>query len=319
MDRTRIIYTSTIYIYSGTRHFENMLICTFVYYSNDNDGGNLFVIYCWRHNVTTYIYYGLLNSSSELVYRCALPHLLLLFCCVSVASSSSAAASVSSPSPSPSPAHLFLFLLVFFLYWLHAASSISALSRVSHRFSERFRLCFNFPAAAAAVCAGTVATSDGGSMQSAVCAEHPMAEGAHYVEMTLLEKGSYGAMMGVVGQGFDAAGGGEASDSAEGWLLSTGHGTLWHAGPGSNWQGQPQLGEIKQGDVVGLLLDLGQRTLSVYLNGARRGVMVAPGMKNDDGEAVASLAGPLRWAVTVGGGGSVRIERKPPPPSPAAD
>ena len=157
--------------------------------------------------------------------------------------------------------------------------------------------------------------------QSAVCAEHPMVAGAHYVEMTLLEKGQFGngACMGVAGQGFDAAGGGEASDSAEGWVLRTYGGKLWHAGRTSNWEGQPQYGEIKQGDVVGLLLDLGQRTLSVYLNGARRGVMVAPGMKDRRGEAVAPLAGPLRWAVELGGGGSVRIERKPPPPSPAGE
>ena len=81
----------------------------------------------------------------------------------------------------------------------------------------------------------------------------------------------------------------------------------------------PQRHEIKQGDVVGLLLDLGQRTLSVYLNGARRGVMVAPGMKDGSGDAVAPLAGPLRWAVDVGLRASVRIERKPPPPNPAAE
>ena len=82
----------------------------------------------------------------------------------------------------------------------------------------------------------------------------------------------------------------------------------------------PQRHEIKQGDVVGLLLDLGQRTLSVYLNGARRGVMVAPGMKNVRGEAVAPLAGPLRWAVDVVCGGSVRIERRPAPgPVPSAE
>ena len=81
----------------------------------------------------------------------------------------------------------------------------------------------------------------------------------------------------------------------------------------------PQEDEIKQGDVVGLLLDLGQRTLSVYLNGARRGVMVAPGMKDYYGSAVAPLAGPLRWAVGVDCGASLRIERKPPPPSPAAE
>jgi hypothetical protein len=148
-----------------------------------------------------------------------------------------------------------------------------------------------------------------GLSQSAVCAEHPM---AHYVEVTLLE--SFNARMGVVGQGFDAAGGGEASDSAEGWLLYTGNGdlrhaggSLFHAGNFSDWEGMPQKNAIEQGDVVGLLLDLGQRTLSVYLNGARRGVMVAPGMKNNRGEAVAPLAGPLRWAVDVSYGASVRI------------
>ena len=154
---------------------------------------------------------------------------------------------------------------------------------------------------------------------SAVCAEHPMVAGAHYVEMTHLEKGWAGACMGVVGQGFDAAGGGAASTSTEGWLLDTNNGNLVHAGRTSDWEGRPQEGEIKQGDVVGLMLDLGQRTLSVYLNGARRGVMVAPGMKNWGGEAVAPLAGPLRWAVDVFNGASVRIERKPPPPGPAAE
>jgi hypothetical protein len=179
-------------------------------------------------------------------------------------------------------------------------------------------LCCSFSAAAAA-CAGTVATKTGGGWQSAVCAEHPMAEGAHYVEMTLLEAGgSYSARMGVVGQGFDAAGGGVACRSAEGWLLSTWNGCLIHAGWESNWEGRPKKKEINQGDVVGLLLDLGQRTLSVYLNGARRGVMVAPGMKNVNGGAVAPLAGPLRWAVDVVYGASVRIERKAPP-SPAAE
>eukprot|EP01046_Picozoa_sp_COSAG06_P044842 COSAG06_NODE_6105_length_3107_cov_3.283910_3_plen_204_part_00 len=181
--------------------------------------------------------------------------------------------------------------------------------------------CLWFYFSAAAVCAGTVATKNAsGVFQSAVCAEHPMAEGAHYVEMTLLEKGSWGAYIGVVGQGFDAAGGGAACDSAEGWMLSTYYGNLYHARRASNWEGRPQRDEIKQGGVVGLLLDVGQRTLSVYLNGARRGVMVAPGMKTMRGEAVAPLAGPLRWAVDVRRGASVRIERKAAPgPVPSAE
>eukprot|EP01046_Picozoa_sp_COSAG06_P041698 COSAG06_NODE_5207_length_3639_cov_20.382486_1_plen_174_part_00 len=155
-----------------------------------------------------------------------------------------------------------------------------------------------------------------------------MVAGVHYVEMTLFK--GRGAAMGVVGQRFmrfGAAGGGEASNSVEGWLLDTCYGYLYHAGRGSKWEGMPQQDEIssrpreiKQGDVVGLLLDLGQRTLSMYLNGAWRGVMVAPGMKNWHGEAVASLADPLRWAVDVEGGSSVRIERRPAPgPVPSAE
>ena len=197
------------------------------------------------------------------------------------------------------------------------AGSTSVRLRVSYRFSH-VSVCdfISLPL----LLPGTVAKSGGDDWQSAVCAKHPMAEGAHYVEMTFLEKGSIGAMMGVVGQGFDAAGGGAACGAAEGWLLGTVFGDLRHGDGFSNWEGMPQEDEIKQGDVVGLLLDLGQRTLSVYLNGARRGVMVAPGMKNRDGEAVAPLAGPLRWAVDVAGGASVRIERRPAPgPVPSAE
>jgi hypothetical protein len=154
-----------------------------------------------------------------------------------------------------------------------------------------------------------------------------MTEGVHYVEMTLAPREDdppprpRRAWMGVVGQGVDVAGD-ECSalfSSVEGWLLATHDGTLVHANKGSSWEGMPQTKEIKQGDVVGLLLDLGQRTLSMYLNGAWRGVMVAPWMKDNDGREVAPLVGPLVWAVDVLGGASVRIKRKPPPPSPAWD
>jgi hypothetical protein len=155
--------------------------------------------------------------------------------------------------------------------------------------------------------AGTMATlGDYGyhyGYQSMVCAKHPMVVGAHYVEMTLLEKrGNDGAMMGVGGQGFNVVGGqtysstqGWVLSSTQGWVLHTQHGDLCHANRYSNWEGRLQFNDIKQGDVVGLLLDLGQRTLSVYLNGAWRGVMVAPGMKNRNGDVVATLVGPLRW------------------------
>jgi hypothetical protein len=147
-----------------------------------------------------------------------------------------------------------------------------------------------------------------------VCTAHPMITGTHYVEFTLLIGQAF---VGVVEEGFDAELPVKARESDESWMLSTvcdaSSGCLFRDETHSFWQGQPLRGEIKQGDVVGLLLDLGQRTLSVYLNGARRGVMLAPGMKDQYGKAVASLAGPLRWAVDVSRGGSVRIERRPSP------
>ena len=49
----------------------------------------------------------------------------------------------------------------------------------------------------------------------------------------------------------------------------------------------------------GLLLDLGAATLTVWVNGERKGVMVRPNMANEDGEPIAQLAGPLRWAVDL--------------------
>jgi hypothetical protein len=163
---------------------------------------------------------------------------------------------------------------------------------------------------------------DGVHMPFAVCAEHPMADSAHFVEMTLL-KHQAPACIGVVGQGFDAKAfaqsRGEASSATESWLLRTNTGVLWHAGKSSDWEGKVKGGELKAGDVVGLLLDLGQRKLSVYVNGVWRGVMVAPGMKTYYGEVVAPLVGPLMWAVLVDSGDesstSVRIVCKPPPPS----
>ena len=54
----------------------------------------------------------------------------------------------------------------------------------------------------------------------------------------------------------------------------------------------------------GLLLDLDAATMTVWVNGERKGVMVRPGMAVDSeddshGEPVARLDGPLRWAVEI--------------------
>jgi len=51
--------------------------------------------------------------------------------------------------------------------------------------------------------------------------------------------------------------------------------------------------------VQGLLLDLDAATLTVWVNGERKGVMARPGMTNVDADPVGRLEGPLRWAVDV--------------------
>ena len=63
----------------------------------------------------------------------------------------------------------------------------------------------------------------------------------------------------------------------------------------------------------GLLLDCDAATLTVYVNGERKGVMVQPGMTNDRGD-VRRLVGPLRWVVDLTGGASVEIDWGTLPP-----
>ena len=62
----------------------------------------------------------------------------------------------------------------------------------------------------------------------------------------------------------------------------------------------------------GLLLDLDAATLTVWVNGERKGVMARPGM-TDEEQPVPRLEGPLRWAA-VDLEGVVKIDGPLPPP-----
>ena len=67
--------------------------------------------------------------------------------------------------------------------------------------------------------------------------------------------------------------------------------------------------------VQGLLLDCDAATLTVWVNGERKGVMARPGMTDEDeGEPVGRLEGPLRWAVDLDNS-SVAIAGPLPPPA----
>ena len=64
-----------------------------------------------------------------------------------------------------------------------------------------------------------------------------------------------------------------------------------------------------------MLLDCEATTLTVWVNGERKGVMVRPGMTNRDGDPVARLEGPLRWAVDLWDASVVIAGPLPPPTS----
>ena len=66
--------------------------------------------------------------------------------------------------------------------------------------------------------------------------------------------------------------------------------------------------------VQGLLLDCDAATLTVWVNGERKGVMARPGMTDEDGRPVRRLEGPLRWAVDMYDA-SVAIAGLFPPPA----
>ena len=69
--------------------------------------------------------------------------------------------------------------------------------------------------------------------------------------------------------------------------------------------------------VQGLLLDCDAATLTVWVNGERKGVMVRPGMTDSLEYPVARLEGPLRWSVDLAGS-SVAVAGPLPPPDGAA-
>ena len=131
-----------------------------------------------------------------------------------------------------------------------------------------------------------------------------------------------------------------ANFASPGWLLDLHSGQFRCAERARDWPGVEgggmRQGEVEEGDVVGLLLDLDAGSLVVFLNGRRCGTMIERGMtimgnqvdwqglpaaappslsasaataasNHVTGPQVAPLRGPLRWVVDLGGGSRVKI------------
>ena len=107
----------------------------------------------------------------------------------------------------------------------------------------------------------------------------------------------------------------QQSWSAGRWRQGAGNGHRCAAAPAQGNRPAPRpVAPPPLSVVQGLLLDCDAATLTVWVNGGRKGVMVRPGMTFHSGEPVGRLEGPLRWAVDMGQA-SVAIAGPLPPPA----
>ena len=156
-----------------------------------------------------------------------------------------------------------------------------------------------------------ITLSEGGS-QATIVDEHggfhaaaskvSMCAGRHYAQFTVVSGDEM--FFGVIRPGWDVDGGEDADDVDGHCFYCTRTGDRFP--DGYNWEGMQSA--QKEGDRIGMLLDLDQGSMTVYKNDERLGVMAT------------GLSGEYSWAVTLyGRGSSVRIESAPAPASPTAE
>ena len=138
---------------------------------------------------------------------------------------------------------------------------------------------------------GALATKSaaGGGYPSAA-SKVAMRSGRHFAQFTVLG-GTY-LNFGVIRPGWDVEGGVDAGYVAGHCLYDTSYGSRY---PGDNdWEGQQF---ARQGDRIGMLLDLDQGSMTVWKNDERLGLMQAEGLR-----------GPLCWGASLALDHSARIE-----------
>jgi hypothetical protein len=121
--------------------------------------------------------------------------------------------------------------------------------------------------------------------------ETELTEGKHYWEVELLNKGwsetTKGQIfIGISKPNLDHTGAYVLRECTDGWFIGDSNGSLW--GNGEFGDGY-RAGEYKQGDCVGVLLDLGNGSLRFFKNGVRHG----------PGYAAGSVTGPVVAAVQM--------------------
>jgi len=138
----------------------------------------------------------------------------------------------------------------------------------------------------------------------AASSSEPMREGVHFAEFTIARK-TCGVFVGVIRPGWDVERCDVTGAHDVGAATLYGH-CLYYSLSGKRWPDNAAwegMQPSREGDRVGLLLDLDQGSMTVYKNGDWIGVIRAAG-----------LTGEYCWAVSLGAAqDSVRIDEKPVP------
>jgi hypothetical protein len=129
---------------------------------------------------------------------------------------------------------------------------------------------------------GAVATQTANG-ESLTTTEIELTEGKHYWEVELLSEDMVSIHIGISRPNLDPTEEYLGRECTDGWFMYTEGGSLW----GNDKQGGDKAGEYKQGDRVGVLLDLGNGSLRFFKNG----------VENGPGYAAGSVTGPVVAAV----------------------
>jgi hypothetical protein len=125
----------------------------------------------------------------------------------------------------------------------------------------------------------------GGSRFSLTTTGTEITAGKHYWEVELLSEDVDMMFIGISRPNLDPRGHFYRRDCTDGWFIYPKEGTLWGNGKASH----DATGGYKQGDRVGMLLDLDNGTLRFFKNGVQHG----------PGYAAGSVTGPVVAAVQM--------------------
>jgi hypothetical protein len=133
---------------------------------------------------------------------------------------------------------------------------------------------------------GAVATQTVDRKFSLTTTETELTEGKHYWEVELLSEFVSMMCIGISRPNLDPTGHYYKRECTDGWFILANNGSLYGNGKGD---GHDTAGPYKQGDRVGVLLDLGNGSLRFFKNGVEHG----------PGYAASSVMGPVVAAVQM--------------------